>query len=68
MLYNFVFTEFPFKTVCGDVTAFHRIENISMAPVPWHLGPILCSRKVTESLSIYTFNKQTQELKTLTQF
>ena len=25
VLYNFVFTEFPFKTVSGDVTAFHRI-------------------------------------------
>ena len=26
VLYNFVFTEFLFKTVSGDVTAFHRIQ------------------------------------------
>ena len=25
VLYNFVFTEFQFKTVSGDVTAFHKI-------------------------------------------
>ena len=25
VLHNLVFTEFPFKTVSGDVTAFHRI-------------------------------------------
>ena len=25
VLYNFVFTEVPFKTVSGDVTAFHRM-------------------------------------------
>ena len=25
VLYNFVFNEFPFKTVSGDVTAFHRV-------------------------------------------
>ena len=25
VLYNFVFPEFSFKTVSGDVTAFHRI-------------------------------------------
>ena len=25
VLYNILFTEFPFKTVSGDVTAFHRI-------------------------------------------
>ena len=24
--YNFVFTELPFKTVSGDVTAFQRID------------------------------------------
>ena len=28
MLYNFVFTECPFKTVSGDVTAFHRMADI----------------------------------------
>ena len=26
VLYNFVFTEFPFKTVSCDITAFHRIQ------------------------------------------
>ena len=26
VLYNFVFTELQFKTVSGDVTAFHRIQ------------------------------------------
>ena len=25
MLYNFIFTEFPFKMVSGEVNAFHRI-------------------------------------------
>ena len=24
-LYNFIFTEFPFKTVSSDITEFHRI-------------------------------------------
>ena len=28
VLYNAVFTEFPFKTVSGDVTAFHRIAIV----------------------------------------
>ena len=27
VLYNSVFTEFPFKTVSGDVTALHRIPS-----------------------------------------
>ena len=27
VLYNFVFTEFPFKTVPGDVNAFHRFKE-----------------------------------------
>ena len=27
VLYNFVFIEFPYKTVAGDVTAFHRIAQ-----------------------------------------
>ena len=30
VLNNFVFTEFPFKTVSGDVTAFHIIIVISV--------------------------------------
>ena len=38
VLYNFVFTEFPFKTVSDDVTAFHKIANISQycwgKPIP----------------------------------
>ena len=25
LLYNFIFTELPFKAISGDVTAFHRI-------------------------------------------
>ena len=29
VLYNLVFTEFPFKTVSGDVTACHRISTIA---------------------------------------
>ena len=29
VLYNFIFTDFPFKTVSGDVTAFHRIVTMS---------------------------------------
>ena len=27
VLHDFIFTEFPFKTVSGDVTAFHRISR-----------------------------------------
>ena len=27
VLYNFVFTQLPFKTVSGDVTAFHRLKK-----------------------------------------
>ena len=33
VLYNFVFTEFPFQTVSGDITAFHRIQRIKKLPL-----------------------------------
>ena len=32
VLYNFIFTEFPCKTVSGDVTAFHRITLVKFCP------------------------------------
>ena len=40
VLYNFVFTEFPFKTVSGDVTAYHRI---SLKPDEVNHHPPKCS-------------------------
>ena len=30
VLHNLVFTEFPFKTVSGEVTAFHRIIDLPL--------------------------------------
>ena len=35
VLYNFVFIEFSFKTVSGDVTAFHRIAKMSSTGTIW---------------------------------
>ena len=29
LIYNCIFNELPFKTVSGDVTAFHRIEAVN---------------------------------------
>ena len=42
VLYNFVFTLFPCKTVFGDVTAFHRIDlEFSFQILGLNLGIII---------------------------
>ena len=40
ILYNFIFTKFPFKTVSGDVTAFRRINGFVIAETRHHPPPL----------------------------
>ena len=66
VLYNFIFTEFPFKTVSGDVTAYHRISlkpdelnNLNFHPleaVSYYRDPQL---QVSEKYSYFLIRYQT---------
>ena len=52
VLYNFIFTELPFKTVSGDVTAFHRIGAYMLAMTKFHICSISIRTRQHDKINI----------------